>query len=230
MDTIEAIQSRKSIRAFRSDPVPRSVLTKIMETALRAPSWSNTQPWQFAIVAGRQLEQIKQAFAEKSAEPYNPDLASPTEYPEPYVSRSRTLGRKVLEVKGIRREEKEKRRWWHLQGLSLFGAPSVIYLYVDRAFYTLNDKLNIWPIFDCGLVAENIMLMATNCGLGTTAQMQAVLYPDILRKILEIPDSKLMVMGIAIGYPDWDDPVNQFRSQREGLGNVARWYGFANEQ
>jgi nitroreductase len=86
--------------------------------------------------------------------------------------------------------------------------------------------LNIWPVFDCGLVAENIMLLATRYGLGTIAQIQAVVYPDVLRKVLGIPDSKVIVLGIAVGYPDWDDPVNQFRSEREPLDNVSTWYGF----
>jgi nitroreductase len=84
----------------------------------------------------------------------------------------------------------------------------------------------MWPLFDCGLVAENIMLLATRYGLGTVAQIQAVAYPDVLRKVLGIPDSKLIVLGIALGYPDWDDPVNELRSERDPLDNVSTWYGF----
>jgi nitroreductase len=75
-------------------------------------------------------------------------------------------------------------------------------------------------------VAENIMLLATKYGLGTIAQIQAVGHPNVLRKVLGIPDSKLIVLGIAIGYPDWDDPINQLRSEREPLDNVSTWYGF----
>ena len=70
------------------------------------------------------------------------------------------------------------------------------------------------------------MLLATKYGLGTIVQVQAVLYPDTLRKILEIPDSKLIVLGIAIGYPNWDDPVNQFQSERAPLEEIGKWYGF----
>lgn len=226
MDIVEAINQRKSIRAFKSDPVPQEILKEIMELALRAPSWANTQPWEFAIVTGKKLEEIRQAFVEKTEEEHNPDIPRPREFPEPYDTRRRVLGRRVLELKGISREDKEKRRWWLLQGLRLFGAPCVIYIYIDRSFYLQGDGLNIWPIFDCGLVAENIMLLATRYGLGTIAQIQAVVYPDVLRKVLGIPDSKLIVLGIAVGYPDWDDPVNQLRSEREPLDNVSTWYGF----
>ena len=61
MDIAEAINHRKSIRAFKPDAVPQEILKDIMELALRAPSWANTQPWEFAIVGGRKLEEIRQA-------------------------------------------------------------------------------------------------------------------------------------------------------------------------
>jgi nitroreductase len=70
------------------------------------------------------------------------------------------------------------------------------------------------------------MLLATKYQLGTIPEIQAVLYPEVLRKVLAIPESKLIVLGIAIGYPDWDDPVNKFRSDREPLDKVATWHGF----
>ena len=226
MEIVEAINHRKSIRAFKPNSVPQEILKEVMELAVRAPSWANTQPWEFAVVSGTKLEEIRQAFVERVEEPRNPDIPGPREFPEPYDTRRRVLGRKVLELKGISREDKEKRRWWQLQGLRLFEAPCVIYIYIDRSFYLQGDGLNIWPIFDCGLVAENIMLLATKYGLGTIAQIQAVGYPVVLRTVLGIPDSKLIVLGIAIGYPDWGDPVNELRSEREPLGNVSTWHGF----
>ena len=226
MEIVEAIHHRKSIRAFKPESVPQEILKEIMKLALRAPSWANTQPWEFAVVSGRKLEEIRGAFVERVEEPPNPDIPRPREFPEPYDTRRRVLGRKVFELKGISREDKEKRRWWQLQGLRLFEAPCVIYIYIDRSFYLQGDGLNIWPIFDCGLVAENIMLLATKYGLGTIAQIQAVGHPGVLRKVLGIPDSKLIVVGLAIGYPDWDDPINQLCSEREPLDNVSTWYGF----
>ncbi|MFC2003875.1 nitroreductase [Chloroflexota bacterium] len=228
MELAEAIHQRRSIRAFKSNAVPEGILKEIMELALRAPSWGDTQPWEFAIVGGGKLEEIKQAYIEKAEaeEESNPDLPRPGEFPEPYNSRRRANSTKIFEIKGISRDDKEKRRQWQLLGLRLFEAPNAIYIYTDRSFYFQRETLNVWPVFDCGLVAENIMLLATKYGLGTIPQIQAVNYPDALRKILEIPDSKLIVLGITIGYPDWDDPINQFRSEREPLDKVAKWYGF----
>ncbi len=81
-------------------------------------------------------------------------------------------------------------------------------------------------MFDCGLVAQNIMLLATHYGLGTIVQAQAVHYPNVLRQMLGIPASKLVLVGIAIGYPDWDNPINQVRSERETMETLVKWYGF----
>jgi nitroreductase len=78
-------------------------------------------------------------------------------------------------------------------------------------------------MFDCGLLSQNIMLLAAAQGLGTAPLIQAAAYPDVLRKILEVPESKLILLGIAIGYPDWDDPINSFRSERAPMDEVVRW-------
>ena len=110
--------------------------------------------------------------------------------------------------------------------MRLFEAPAVIYILSERAFYAQEEGLNVWPVFDCGLVAQNIMLLAVRHGLGTLPAIQAVMYPAVLRSVLEIPDSKLLVLGIAVGYPDPEAPVNQFNSERDPLDQVARWHGF----
>ncbi|MDP2919960.1 MAG: nitroreductase [Dehalococcoidia bacterium] len=228
MNVTECVRQRKSIRAFKSDLVPYRTLRELMESALRAPSWANTQPWQFAIVSGCKLEEIRQEYV-KNAEAGvrgNPELAFPQEYPEPFDSRRRFLGRKIYELKGIGRQDVAERKKWGLQGLKLFEAPCCIYIYIERSFCFQANGLNLWPIFDCGLIAENIMLLALEYGLGTIPEAAAATYPDVLHRILEIPDTKLIVLGIAIGYPDWDNIVNKLQSERAPLDNLTRWYGF----
>lgn len=226
MDIIEAVNKRQSIRAFKPDPVPITILREIMGLALRAPSWSNTQPWEFAVVTGSKLEEIRAGFIEKADQEPAPDISRPQEFPEPYETRRRSLGARTLEVKGIRKGDREGRGWWRLLGLRHFEAPCVIYILVDRSFFFQAKGVNVWPLFDCGLVAENIMLLATRYGLGTIIQAQAVIYPDVLRKVLGIPHSRLIVLSIAIGYPDWDDAINRSRSVRESLDRVTTWHGF----
>jgi len=82
----------------------------------------------------------------------------------------------------------------------------------------------MWNLFDCGLITQNILLLATAQGLGTIPAIIPVLYPDIQRRVLGLPASKLMVLGIPIGYTDDSNPANQFRTSREPLDKVARFY------
>ena len=224
MDVAEAINKRRSIRSFKPDPVPPEALKKIVAAALRSPSASNSQPWEFAVVSGAKLEEIKKAFIDNSSKLPVLDISIPMKYPEPWASRRSAVMAGVLDKLGVAREDKQKRMEWGLRGFNLWGAPCCIYVMIERSFYMAADAPNLWNLFDCGLIAQDVMLLATESGLGTIPAIQPVLYPDVIRKILGLPDSKLMVMGIPIGYPATDDPVNQFRTEREPLEKVANFY------
>ena len=220
MNLVDAIKERKSIRAFKSDPVSKDLLKQIVEQALRAPSWANTQPWEFAIVTGKQLKEIQKGFLKKGEEDPDPDVARPYEFPEPYLSRVKALAPKGFTPTKEDMEARKKRNFEH------YGAPAVIYLLVGRPFYYQEKGINAWSLYDCGSVVQNIMLLATSHGLGTVAQAQAVVYPDVIRKVIDIPKSKLIALGIAVGYPDWEDPVTQLYREREPLDKICTWYGF----
>jgi nitroreductase len=223
LDTIEAVNQRRSIRAYKSDPVPDDVLRKIMELALRAPSGSNVQPWECIVVRGKKLDEIKQVFTEKSTELPNFDFYMPFQYPEPYNTRRKGVLKGLMALKGIEREDKEKRMQFTMDGNRMWGAPAVIYICTDASLYRQGENVNVWPLFDCGLLAENIMLLATAHGLGTAPLIQAAIYADEVRRILGIPESKLIMLGIAIGYADLTDPVNSFRSERAPMDEVVTW-------
>jgi len=223
MDVLEAVNKRKSIRAFKSDPVPAETLKKIVEGALHAPSASNSQPWELAIVSGDKLEEIKKAVIENPGR-LTLDMPGAMQYPEPYASRRAAVMAGALDMMGIAREDKQARAQWGIQGAKLWGASSCIYVMIDRGFFYIDDKINIWPAFDCGAITQTILLLATENGLGTIPAIQPVLFPDLLREKLNLPASKLMVLGIAIGYPDWDAPVNKLRTTREPLDKMARFY------
>jgi nitroreductase len=220
MDVVEAIKERKSVRAFKPDTVSQETLRQIIEQALRAPSWANTQPWEFAIVNGKLLKEIQKGFLERGEQEPHSEVSRPYEFPEPYLSRIQALAPKGWTPT---KENMDIRR---IQNFKNYGAPAIIYLLVDRTMFYQSKGINVWSLYDCGSVVQNIMLLATHYGLGTIAQAQSVIYPDIIRKVVKIPDSKLIALGIAIGYPDWDNPVTQSRTQRESLNDVAKWYGF----
>lgn len=220
MDISEAIGQRKSIRAFKPEPVPADTLKKILEESLRAPSWANTQPWEFAVATGKPLDEIRAGFLEKAATSPSPDVPRPPSFPERYAARIRVLDR---QNRLVTKKDWDSRR---VQNFKHFGAPAVIYLLISREFYYQAKGVNVWALYDCGAVAENIMLLATKYGLGTIVQAQAAAYPSVLRDVLKIPESKIIILGIAVGYPDWDNPINHFTTERESLDSIATWHGF----
>jgi nitroreductase len=220
MEISEAIDQRKSIRAFKLDPISLDTLKKILEEAIRAPSWANTQPWEFAVASGKPLEEIRSLFLVKSNTSPSPDVPRPPEFSAQYAARIRVLDK---QNRLVTQKDWDSRR---VQNFRHFGAPAVIYLLTRREFYYQPKGLNVWALYDCGAVAENIMLLATKHGLGTVVQAQAAAYPDVVRQVLSISDSKIIFLGIAIGYPDWENPINQFRTEREPLESIATWHGF----
>jgi nitroreductase len=220
MEISEAINKRQSVRAFKTDPVSLDIIRKILEESIRAPSWANTQPWEFAVATGKPLEEIRAGFLNKSKTSPSPDVPRPPEYPERYAARIRVLDKQNRLVTPKDWESRIVQNFKH------YGAPAVIYLLTRREFYYQTKGLNVWALYDSGAVAQNIVLLATKYGLGTIVQAQAAAYPDVLRKALDIPESKIIFLGIAIGYPDWENPINQFRTEREPLESITTWHGF----
>ena len=228
MDVIETIKQRKSIRAFKPDPIKLDLLKKIIEQAQRAPSWANTQPWEFAVATGNKLKAIQDAFLKRGMQGFQnsqSEVARPAEFPEPYMTRIKKM--QVKESKGRTSQatpEEMKARFE--SNFRHYGAPVCIYLLVGKNIVYQEKGVNVWALYDCGSAVQNIMLLATSYGLGTIAQAMAVVYPDIIRKELGIPEDKLIALGIAIGYPDWKNPINEDYRDREPLDEIAKFYGF----
>jgi nitroreductase len=228
MDVVQAIKERYSVRAFKPDPVPLELLRRIIEQAQRAPSWANTQPWEFAVVTGNKLKAIQEAGVKRGAQDMRDsqsEVARPYDFPQLYMDRIKKM--QVRERRGrtseMKPEEFEAR---FADNARHYGATTCIYLLVGKNFVYQDKGVNVWSMYDCGAAVQNIMLLATNNGLGTIAQAMAVVYPDIIRKELGIPEDRLIALGIAIGYPDGDNPVNRDRREREPLDDIAKFYGF----
>ena len=66
MDVFEALQRRRTVRAFLDLPVPRETLETILGAALRTPSWANTQPWEIYVAGGEVLERVRATFVERT--------------------------------------------------------------------------------------------------------------------------------------------------------------------
>ena len=209
MDVKEAVLARRSIRAFYPDPVRKEVLDEIMENALWAPSWGNTQPWRLTLIGGGTLEKIKEEYVQMFGKgiPTNTDFSMPTEFNVIQKNRYQGLGKGLFRALGIAREDKEKRNAYYEKMMRCLGAPHVIYLHLDRGF-------NPYALMDGGIILQTIALLALEQGLGTCFLAQSVRYPGVVRKHSGIPDDQMLVMGMAIGRPIKDHPANIFRSVR----------------
>jgi nitroreductase len=221
LDVIEAIKSRKSIRGFKKDPVPREVIHKILEVAVRAPSGVNTQPWEFVVAGAEVLDRIREentALVNQGVLPTN--MVSATSYEGVYRQRQINLAVEIFKLMGIAREDKEARHQWLLQGFRFFNSPCEIVIYTDKKINQYEDMMGV------GAICQTICLAALEYGLGTCIADQGILYDQVWRKYAGIPDSKWLVAGITIGYPDPDYPANKLVSAREPVDNLVKWIGY----
>ncbi len=223
MGIVEAIRTRMSIRDFNPDPVPKEILKEILEIAARAPSAENSQPWEFTVLAGDVLDNVRQANIKSlnSGAPPNPDLHYEG-WPSGSVYRHRQveIAKQIFKLMEIPKEDKEKRARWMERGFRYFNAPAAIIISVDRLVHYPR------PLFDIGAVTQNICLAALKYGLGTCISNQGVTYPEVLNKFAGIPASKRIKISIAIGYPNYDFPANKVVSTREPVENITTWCGF----
>jgi len=223
MNILKAIKTRKSIRDFKHDPVSKEILTKILDAACRAPSAENTQPWEFTVIAGDVLEEVKKAnIAKLTSGIYPNPKYTAVRLPRDsiYWQRKVNIAKQLFKLMDIARDDKEKRARWMELGFKYFNAPAVVILLMDRM---LPDTR---PMLDIGAVMQNICLAALEFDLGTCIENQGVMYPDVLREFAAIPSSRQIITSIAIGYPNWDFPANTVKSIREPIEKITTWLGF----
>lgn len=212
MNVIEAINARHSIRAFRPKPVERDTLVKILEAAVRTPSWANSQPWETFVASGETLGRIKKAYQENYSNKVAaaPEVLRPTVWTEAAKKRQQRLG------PDMKRDCGDAAAQFGALNQSMFNAPSVIVICMDKI-------LSEWSLYDIGAYTQSIMLAAVEYGLATIPAINIVLYPDILRRELKIPDNLKITIGIAIGYADKENQINNFVSDRSPLSETVRF-------
>jgi len=132
-----------------------------------------------------------------------------------FKERQVELAKQIFELVGIQEGDKAGLVEWNESMVQFHGAPTIVVIVIDKM---LQSK---WPIVDVGLVAGHITLAAQNYGLGTCIMRAIVDYPEQVRKVVGIPDSKFIIIGIAIGYPDWDRPINKLRTNREEIDKIV---------
>jgi len=218
MDVITAINERTSIRGFSKKPVPREAIEQLLDAARRAPSASNQQPWNFVVVTGEVKEKLGEEILssyKKRGTHYDPSGSKTI--PRLYLERTKKL------LKGIRPylEKMDKQVVPFIEeGSCLFyGAPVLVLVTMDKVHP--HSKL-----IDIGCAVENFILTAHRKGLGTCVIAMILMFEGFIKERLGIPDSLNIVVGIALGYPDGDVPVNAFRASKEELSTMTQWIGF----
>ena len=219
MELESAIRGRRSIRAYKPEPVPAALISEILDAARWSPSWADTQDWNVYVITGDSLERVKNGLRLRmqTEAPPTPDLPMPgREWPEPL---QRRIGRLVQ----AQRE--------HLAAAGqagtppapgpgfadLFGAPALLVFAIDEGLAPN------YASFDAGLLVQSILLAAHDRGLGTCVMAMTVRYPDVLREVLPETGDKRFLIGVALGYPDEQAPINGFERPRAQLKEFVTW-------
>lgn len=214
----EAMETRHSIREYESKPIPEEVLKRIFETALRSPSWKNSQPWKVHIVSGNKRDELASALTEaaKVSTPI-PETNWPESYPSDAKKRMFDLGMKIYGVAGIDRKDKEARDQFMLRNFLFFGAPTAV-------FITSKFDLNFFVGIDFGCFLQSILLLAREEGLGTCPQAALGAFPQVVRNALQLPNEEKVIMGLSIGYPKASSELNRYHTPRESASDLIRFY------
>lgn len=215
MELIKAIQERRSFRAFKPDPVPKEMIENILKLATQAPSAINLQPWEFLVVTGEEKERLSRrlikAYREKKIS-CGPGNIKP-------MPKAVTLrGAKTLQLMNPFFEEMgvNPDQFINEGSCNFYGAPVAILTCLDDSFP--KNRL-----VDIGIVLGYFVLIAHEFGLGTCPIGLITAYEEEIKDLLNIPENKIVVIGVALGYPDPKSAINRFKSPREEIETFIRW-------
>ncbi len=218
MDVITAINERASVRGFKKEPVSQELIEQLLDAARKAPSASNQQPWNFVVVTGEIKEKLADDILSahrKLSKHYDPSKGKTI--PRLYMERTKKL---LIGIRPyLKKMDKQVVPFIEEGSCVFYGAPVLIVVTQDKS----HPKSKL---VDIGCAVENIVLAAQGKGLGTCVIALILMFENIIREHLAIPDSMDIVVGIALGYPDGELPVNAFRAPKEELGEMTRWMGF----
>lgn len=214
MQVSEAVDARKSIRAYLEKPVSNELLRELLTKASRAPSGGNVQPWRLYVLNGGKMAEFKAAVAASTARETPAYDIYPPNLSEPYRDSRFKVGEDMYALLGIPRADKAARIKRLFENYQFFGAPAGFFCYVDKQMGPPQ-----WS--DLGMFLQTFMLLAEEAGLGTCAQEAWAARPQVVGDFLGVPDALMIFCGMAIGYTDDSAPVNALRSDREPLENFA---------
>lgn len=223
MEFDSVIHSRRSARGFKKMPVPRKVLEEVIELAVRAPSSMNTQPWHLYVVTGAPLDAIRRENTERNLAGVKPsrEIRGHGAYEGVHRQRQIEIAVQLFEAMGIARHDAEKRQDWVLRGFRQFDAPVSVVVCYDKELRD-GDVAQ----FDCGGLVNALVNAAWSRGLGCVINSQGIMQSPVVRQHAGIADDHVIMICVAMGYPDDDFPANAVVSRRRPVNDVARFVGF----
>ncbi len=220
MDVVQALGARKSVRAFKKDPVPEALIREIFEQAALAPSNCNTQPWRVDLVSGDSRDRLEQRLvaAAMSGKPGEPEFQGGVIGIEGiYKTRQWDCAMALYGMLGIEREDKMARNIQMLQNFRFFGAP-------HGAFLSMSHKFGPVNAVDVGIYLQSLMLLMASNGLASCAQGALAFYPQQVREVVDLPEDYGILCGLSFGYADEDAVVNQVTTDRVPLQDNVHFY------
>jgi nitroreductase len=215
MNVTDAVNARKSVRAFRPDPVDDATIAELLTVASRAPSGGNVQPWRIYVVNGESMVRFREFISTRQIEAPAYDIY-PQGLTEPYRSSRFKVGEDMYATIGISREDKPARLAQFAKNIDFFGAPAAIFCFVERQMGPPQ-----WS--DLGMFLQTFMLLAQEAGLDTCPQEAWAVYERAVSEFVGAPEEQRIFCGVAIGHADVEHPINTLVSEREPLEVFTRF-------
>ncbi|MEP3225865.1 MAG: nitroreductase [Parasphingorhabdus sp.] len=219
----DVVLGRRSIRGYKPDPVPKALIEEIIGLAMRAPSSMNTQPWNFYVITGEPLQNIRNGNTERmlAGVPQSREFRTGEAFAGHHRDRQIGVAKQLFSAMKIERDDKEARQDWVMRGFRQFDAPVCVIITYDRVLNGSDDT----P-FDCGAVATALVNAAWSRGLGTVINSQGIMQSPVVREHAGIAEDQVIMKSIALGWPDDNFPANSVISTRKSIEEAAVFVGF----
>jgi nitroreductase len=219
----QAILTRRSVRAYLPTPVPRAEIEALLQVAARAPSGTNIQPWKVHVLTGEAKDRLSAAILAVHNDPEQLKQAQeeyayyPRQWIAPYIDRRRKIGWDLYGLLGIGKADKQRMHEQHGRNYSFFDAPVGMIFTIDRIL-----EQGSW--LDYGMFLQNVMIAARGRGLDTCPQAAFTPFHRVIARELELPESEMIVCGMALGYADPNAIENRLVTEREPVTGFTQFH------
>jgi len=204
-DLMELVQKRRSIRRFKTDPVPEELINKVIDVARWAPSGFNMQPWEFIVVESAELRSKIVGYIKSYREQ---SIAMES-------TRSENQGRK-WKLKGMANEHGDYTT--APVYIILCGDPRLQVGLPMGAQCDRNRKRIIY-LSSLSNAFLYMHLAATSLGLASQwiSDVQAPYVSCMIKKLLNIPEPLELFDMIVMGYPAISPPKKFMRDVEDSV-------------